>query len=433
MRVAIVNKFLYRLGGSQAVVMAESNLLCKAGWDVVYFGVNHPNTMEGLEEKRFFPDHMELSDAAKQYSLIKRFHFAAKILYNVQARQKFGNFLDYYKPDIIHCHNIYNHLSPSILHAAKARRIPVVMSLHDYHLVCPNYTLKRGLEELCSDRRCYGRKYWHCIINRCVKKSVSSSVLGAVRLALHRRMRWFENNLDIIIAPSQFIKDAMIEDGIPENKICLLYNTLPFELSQYINNLPSKGRITRKITIERQGKPFIYVGRLSLEKGVLTLAKAFAEMPEQHLWIVGTGPQESEIRDFVNKRRAKNISLFGYKKGEELWGLMQQSYMSCMPSECFEVMPVSLIETFALGIPAIGARIGGIPEVIHPGKTGLLFESGNIGALIRAVQESLLIDVDSYHQMSYQAQSWVQDNHAPEAHLKGLLDVYDKALLAANQ
>ena len=156
MRVVIVNKFLFPLGGSQAVVITESELLKKAGWDVKFFGVNHPKTMSGLEERPFFPEYMELGNSAKNYSILQRFKFASRILYNFQAKKLFFKFIEHYKPDIIHCHNIYNHLSPSILHAAKIRGIPVVMTLHDYNLVCPNYTLKRGLEKLCDDHRCYG-------------------------------------------------------------------------------------------------------------------------------------------------------------------------------------------------------------------------------------------------------------------------------------
>jgi glycosyltransferase involved in cell wall biosynthesis len=425
MRIAIVNKFLYRLGGSQAVVLTETELLRKTDIQLFFFGVNHPNTMENLEERRFFPDHMDLSDAAKQYSLKKRFHFAGRVIYNFQAKDKFGEFLDYYQPDIVHCHNIYNHLSPSILHTAKDRRIPVLMTLHDYHLVCPNYTLKRGLETLCHDRRCYRGKYWNCIFNKCIKKTLSASILGAIRLGLHRRMRWYEKNIKMFIAPSQFIKNEMISDGIPDNQIYHLYNTMPFELSEYMHKLPQKGTITKTQVQNRQGKPFIYVGRLSIEKGLLTLVKAFADLPGQKLWIVGTGPQENEIKRFISKSQATNITLFGYKQREELWGLMQEAYAFCMPSECFEVMPISLIEALALGIPGIGARVGGIPEIIHHHKTGWLFESGNAEALKQTIRESLTIDREKYLQMACQAQAWIEQNHSLKAHLAGLISVYN--------
>jgi glycosyltransferase involved in cell wall biosynthesis len=303
------------------------------------------------------------------------------------------------------------------------------MTLHDYNLVCPNYTLKRGLENLCYDHRCYGRKYWHCILNKCVKKSFPASVVGASRLALHRTMGWFENNLKKFIVPSKFLKEAIIADGIPADQIRVLYNTYPFELKKFIRKLPEKGRINEKTIKQRKGNPFVYVGRLSVEKGVLTLVKTFAEIPEQKLWIVGTGPQEFEIQKFIEKRKAKNIKLLGFIKGEELWKIMNKAYIFCIPSECFEVMPISLIEAFALGVPSIGTQVGGIPEVIKPGQTGWLFQTGNIDSLKRAIQESLLITSEKYFQMGFQAQELVKNRHSLNEHIHLLLNVYKEALM----
>lgn len=424
----MVNKFLYRMGGSQAVVLSEADLLREAGWDIVFFGVNHPNTVDGLEERRYFPDYMDLSNAAREYSSLHRTQFAARILYNFQAKHCFDAFLERYRPDVVHCHNIYNHLSPSILHAAKKRNIPVIMSLHDYHLVCPNYTLKLGLEKLCVDRLCFGGKYWHCIQNKCIKKAAFPSLIGAMRMLLHRRLNWFEKNVSSFIAPSDYLKTTIVEDGFAEDQIYRLYNTIPSEITQYIDSNPDIKTLSKATIISRMGRPFIYVGRLSPEKGPLTLAKAFADLPDQRLWMVGTGPQESEIQEFVNKRKAHNIKLFGYQSGEALWRLMKDAYVACMPSECYEVMPVSLLETFAFGLPAIGANVGGIPEVIHPGKTGWLFETGDVEALKQAVVTSVSIGSETYYKMSMNSKAWAQDNHSHDTHLSQLLHIYQMAL-----
>jgi glycosyltransferase involved in cell wall biosynthesis len=418
MRVAIVSKFLYRRGGAESVLFGEASLLRNAGHTVFFFSTRHPENIE-VPESRFFPEYLELGRGGQGNSLGAKLRIAGKMLYNREAARQFDAFIQEYKPDIIHCHLIGHHLGPSLLPVARFHGIPVVQTVHDYHLVCPNYTLMRSGQSIC-DQRCFGNRYWHCVTNRCIKNSLSASLLGGIELALHRGMRWYEQGIHAFLCPSLFLKDILEAGGVPAGQLRYLPNFIDPDFST--TSLTDKEPI------------FTYFGRLSYEKGLTTLLKAFQSLPEVHLQIIGTGPEQESLEAMAETLQLQNVKFLGYQSGQPLKNHIAQSRFIILPSEWYENAPMSILEAFGAGTPVIGSNIGGIPEMLRslPDKrnaaAGILFDSGNPESLVQSIQESLAMSGTEYQKMVESGRSSLKNRYSPEAHLQQLLKIYQECL-----
>jgi glycosyltransferase involved in cell wall biosynthesis len=427
MRIALVNKFMFELGGSQSVLLAEAELLRRGGHELCFFGVRHPESTD-LEGGEFFSEYFDLSGTQKSYSPFQKLRIAARMIYNRSARQQFGAFLDHYRPDLVHCHSIYHHLSPSIFDSARTRRIPVVQTVHDYHLVCPNHRLMRGLVEVCSDTRCFGGKYWHCVRNRCVKGSRSASMLGALELAVHRGLKFYERGVREFLAPSKFMLELCRKSGIPAEQLTYLPNCAPTKFMASIHDSrPEGSKVALATSADRQSRrTFLFFGRLSFEKGIKTLVKAFFNLPEHRLLIVGRGPQEAELRQIVKEAGCSHIEFVGYRTGKELYDTIRNAFMVVLPAEWYENAPMSIIEAFALGKPVIGTRIGGIPEMVEDGKTGRLVKPGDTEELTDTLRACARMTPDRYRTVSAACRAEVEKRYSPEQHYTQLMRIYQR-------
>jgi glycosyltransferase involved in cell wall biosynthesis len=324
--------------------------------------MHHPRN-EPSPWSHYFADKIEFGH---KYGLGGKLAIAGKVIYSREAKRKLGALLDHFPADVAHAHCIYHHLSPSVLVELKERGIPTVLTSHDLKLACPSYKMvnRTGICE-----RCKNGNLFNVVRHRCVRDSLAVSGLVAVESAVHGILGLYRNNLNRIVAPSQFMRNKLIEWG---------WN------AQQIVCIPNYVRVERFIPHYQPGDYFVYFGRLQLDKGVGTLVKA-AVASGVKLHVVGTGPDEAFVRQMAEGHEER-IVFHGYQQGAALWDIVRSARCAVLASEIYENAPMSILEAYASGKPVIGARIGGIPEMIRDGHTGALFESGNteeLAALMR--------------------------------------------------
>jgi len=357
MRILQVNKFYYPQGGADKYFLDLSSALESSGDEVAVFSMadkqNLPNKFSS-----YFVSNINFNET-KRSDLLK---IPGRIIYSFEAKRKFKKLVKDFKPDVIHIHNIYHQISPSILDVARKAKIPVVMHLHDYKLICPNYQL---FVDGKTCEACRRTKYYHCTQKKCLKGSNAKSLLASVEMYIHHSiLKIYEKNINTFIAPSQFMKREIVSFGWPENKIEVVVN--PYSAS--LKTTPEE------INDTAEENYLLYFGRLSLEKGLSTLIKA-AAINNNRLLFVGIGPEEANLKE---EAKQLNVAEFlGFKNGEELKSIILKAKAVIIPSIWFENMPLSLLEALSLGKIVLASNIGGIPEMIHDGANGLLFKAGD--------------------------------------------------------
>ena len=346
MKILFVNKYLYPKGGADIYVLKLGRHLKSIGHEVQYFGM-YDDRNEAGNDAGAYTAHVDFHKASPAYLT-----YPFRIIYSLDARKRIRRVLNSFKPDVVHTNNINFQITPSILYEIKKDNIPIIHTAHDIQWVCPNHMMtnpKTG--EACG--KCLGGKYIDCVKNRCVHGSFIRSVIGAAESRLYRNLHTYRL-ADRIICPSRFMENSLSANPDLIGRTAVMYN--------FIDKLPKK-------TYAKKGYA-LYFGRYSKEKGVGTIIKAARELPDIQFVFAGRGDYAEEIAD------TPNIMDVGFKSGEELYELIGEADFSILASETGENCPFSVMESQTLGTPVIGARIGGIPELVADGETGLLFESG---------------------------------------------------------
>ena len=372
MKILQVNKFHYPRGGADKYYLDLSASLEKAGHEVANFSMNHPKNLESPWSK-YWLSRISFNEDLGFFSRLK---IIGRVIYSFEAKRKFKKLIQDFKPEIIHLHNIYHHISPSILSVAHRYKIPVIMHLHDYKLICPNHTLfVRGKN--CDS--CRGQKYFNCVKKRCLKNSFFASLLVAVEMYIHHRiLKIYQKNVSLFICPSEHMRKTCLGfgwDKIAKDKFVVIYNSYSSELISDNNDLNDDKSQDFKSSFNFQEDYLLYFGRLGEEKGIDILLNALPATKEK-LKIVGSGEEEAKLKLKVESLKLK-VEFLGYKSGEELRLLINGAKAVVMPSIWQENMPLSLLEAMSLGKTVIASRIGGFPEIIEDGLNGFLFEPGD--------------------------------------------------------
>ena len=336
MNILHINKFHYLRGGSEMVYFGTANLLEQHGHKSLFFSMQHPENLP-CETSNYFMPYVDLVHSNGMISQLKT---AGRILYSLEARKRLSKLLNKYHVDVAHLHIIYHQISPSILHELKKKKIPVVMTLHDYKMVCASYfMLANGRPcEACS-----GGKYFNAFKNKCIKSSKSKSVLATLEMYLHHKILDIYSNVDAFISPSLFLKNKLKEMGF-KKEIIHLPNFIDVKKFEAIKNENDKA----------EENSIVYFGRLSPEKGLWTLLEAVKKIHgEIKLKMIGDGPIRKELAECVKRESIDNVSFLGYMKGEQLYKEIIKSKAVVLPSEWYENNPMSVLEAFALGKPVI--------------------------------------------------------------------------------
>jgi glycosyltransferase involved in cell wall biosynthesis len=402
MRILQVNKFYYPRGGADKYFLWLTGALEKAGHAVAVFSMNHPKNLP-TPWSRYFVSRVSFNEGG----IKNRLKVPGRVLYSFAAKRKFARLVKDFQPDVIHIHNIYHHLSPSILTVAGHNHIPVVMHLHDYKLISPDYNLLS--KDTGYQRDIRPKKYYQYLFSRAVKSSYLATALAVIEMYLHHSiLKIYEKNISLFIAPSQFMRDTVIKSGWPKNKIVTVYNP-------YSPDLKPKATIGK---IPYTGEYLLYFGRLNSEKGIATLITAASQIREK-LKIAGAGPEESNLKELARKTNSE-IEFLGFKTAAELQPLIAGAKAVVIPSIWPENMPLSLLEAMNFGKIVIASNIGGLPEIIKDGKNGLLFEPGNEVDLIRQIKRLDNIDGDKLSR----AAAKTAGELSPENNLNKIIAIY---------
>lgn len=423
MRILLVNKYFYRKGGAETYFFALAEGLRALGHDVAFFSMQHPDNEPSYWSKYFVSE----KDYVGKVSAFKQVQEAATLIYSFEAKRKFEALLEEFKPDVIHMNNVHRQLTLSILDAPYLKRhhVPVVYTAHDYILLCPAYTMVNGGGAVCD--ACLDRHFMHAVSNVCVKGSRAKSALAAMEaefLKLHHSY----DKIDLIIAPSRFMKNKLDEGGFAGKTIAMQNFLTDSQMA-----MGARVANTHKFDDAQAGaRPYVlFFGRLSKEKGILTLVKAFLQaaglgryadsdaaaghegfLPDTwDLRIVGDGPEREAIERLIasaGPQAVSHIRLLGYKTGEDLQREVGNARFSVLSSEWRENMPYSGLESLAAQTPIIGARIGGIPELVEEGRTGFTFESGNAADLRDVLMKAVDVRQGEYQHMQHACLEYVR-------------------------
>ena len=371
MRILLVNKFHYRKGGAETYYLTVGSELERMGHEVAYFSMKHPNNLPCKWDK-YFVTHREYNNVRNP---LKAARDGMALIYSPEAKRNFQALCEEFRPDVVHLNNVHRQITLSILDAPYLgeNEVPVFYTAHDYVTVCPGYLMLDGDGRVCDACLEDGR-YRHCIENRCVKGSRAKSALAAMEASFNRAHK-SNRRIDRVIAPSRFMRYKLIEGGWPEGKVVFLQNFADDAILDRATNAGADAT-------DRENPYLLFFGRLSVEKGVDTLLRAFdAALPSlpqgMRLVVVGDGPDAADFKALASSLGcAPRIEFAGYQTGGALQSDGERASLAISSSRWRENMPYSIVEAFAAGTPVVGTDIGGIPELVDEGKTGFICEPG---------------------------------------------------------
>lgn len=353
LKILLINTFFTPFGGAEIVAYNTYKILRNHNHDVFFFS----SDKEPLFEQNENVFTTKFIGGTKNY--LKN---PVRYYYNKKAKKDLQKCIEKVKPDLIHIHSRFG-FSNSITDCIK--NFPTIMTIHDTSLFCPACTLMKHNNEYCNNLPCKKLKFYNCILNNCDPQGVEGGIRHTIRCYLDLKLL---KNIDNFILPTETLKELIIKAqlGIDKQKLNVINN---FLIKEQLNIEPNY----------TDNDYFLYVGRLSSEKGLLYLLKAMKELPSKiSLHIVGSGPDEKNLKNFVLENNLNNIHFLGFLSGEKLTKEYQNCIATILPCNWFEVFGLTNIESFIHGKPVIASNIGSIPEIVTNNECGLLFEPGNI-------------------------------------------------------
>jgi glycosyltransferase involved in cell wall biosynthesis len=407
MRILHVNKFLYRAGGAEGYMFDVAELQRAAGHDVTFFGMQDDRN-EPLPYADAFAPHVTLDPMPPGVRV--RLTTASRMYWNRPAASGLATVLDEFRPDVVHLHNIYHQLSPSILRPIAERDVPAVMTLHDYKLVCPTYLmLDHG--KLCD--ACVGGHFSQAVRRRCKDGSLTQSLLLASEVALHHRLGAY-GPIRVFVCPSRFMLDTMRRGGVYPDRL----RHLPH--FAHVGSAPAAQSTTTEPVV-------LFAGRLSEEKGPDVIVRAAARLPEGlRVEIAGDGPRRAELERLAADVAPGRVHFHGRLPKDQLDARLAACRVVVVPSRCHENQPMSILEAYGFGTPVVASRLGGIPELVVEGTTGLLVEPDDPAALAAAVAE-IAEAPERAAGMGRAGRALVEERFTPDIHLAGLDRLYQEA------
>jgi glycosyltransferase involved in cell wall biosynthesis len=378
LRILFVHNAYQQRGGEDSVVDDEIQLLRDHGHEVeLYRRDNHDIESMG------------------KLSAVRDSLWSARTMHDI------GAILSRFRPDVLHTHNTFPLISPSLYWASARRHVPIVQTLHNFRLLCPQAMLLCA-GKVCED--CVGKVPWRGVARRCYRGSLPQSAVLASMLVLHRGLGTYTGKVTRYIALNDFCREVFVRGGLPAGRLRIKPN---FVADPGFDSVARAG--------------FLYVGRLSAEKGIATLAGALATVPDLQCEVIGTGPEEAAIGTLAN------VKMAGWQQGDYVTARMKWSLALVMPSLCYENFPRTLAEAFACGLPIIASRLGSMAALIRDGETGLLFEPGDARDLAAKLTWAEA-NPDAMRGMGEAARSEYESKYTPQKNLEILHKIYREAI-----
>ncbi len=386
MKVLFAHNAYRQPGGEDAVVAAERALLAEHGHTVSL----HAASNDGIA------------------GLPARIEAAIRAPHSTTACDALARRLADERPDVVHVHNFFPLLTPSLYDACRAAGVAVVQTLHNYRLICPAATLTRAGKpcELCVRGSAY-----QSVLYRCYRGSRLGTFAVARMVERHRKRGTWHDRVDRFIALTRFAKRKFVEGRIPAAKIAVKPN---FFVERHGDGAPPAQR-----------KGALFVGRLSAEKGLGTLIEAWRGI-DLPLRIAGDGP----LLDTLRATAPPSVSVLGPLGSAEVAAEMRRAAFLVLPSQCYEGFPMVVAEAFSRGLPVIASRLGSLAEIVEDGVTGLHFTAGD-GADLAATARRAATDADAIARMGAAARARYEERYTAEANYPMLLAIYEQAIAAA--
>jgi glycosyltransferase involved in cell wall biosynthesis len=405
MRILLVNTRHFYGGGDSTYTFNLANLLTHHGHEVAFFAMQDERNLSNPNTDLFVSpiDYRELN---QHKSLANGIKVLTRTIYSTEARAKFSKLLDRFSPDLIHLQNFLRHITPSILYEAKRRGIPMVWTLHDYWLICPNaHLLIDRTGQICE--ACKKGRFYEATLKRCKKNSLLASSMATFE-AYCNRWTGISRMVDAFLCPSDFLKRKIFEDGFHAGRA---YH-LPLCLAE------------ENFWAGEQDQGYIlFLGRLETIKGIDVLIEAIGMVPGVVLLMAGS--ISKVYSDRLPHILPENARYVGMKYGQELADLIHNAIAIVLPSIWYENQPFSILEAFASGKPVITTNLGGMTELVAHRERGLLVNPGDPGALAEAMKWAAS-NYQSMKKMGRNARQYALENHSPEAHYRSLFKIYNQ-------
>jgi glycosyltransferase involved in cell wall biosynthesis len=416
MRLLAVHRWRHRKGGAEGVHLDHLALFRERGWLCADFAVDHPDN-EPSDWSGYFPAPFAPRPGLASLATLPRF------FHSRQAGENFARLIDDFRPDVIHAHGIYHHLTNAILAPARRRGVPIVYTLHDYKLICPAYHFYTPRNGVCE--RCRGGQQWRCLTNRCTQGPLAMDALYALDGWIQWHGGALRKAVSRFVGPCRFIVDKFAEHGFDREKLRYVPNFF-----ESVDDAPVAAGEAAALR-QAHGPYILYFGRLSPEKGVDVLIDA-AAAANASLTIVGDGPQRDALEA---QARALGVRcrFTGHLKGAALWAEVEASTAIALPSLWYEIAPKSVLEAQARGKPIITTRIGGLPELVEDGENGLLVEAGDRVGLADALRRMLAMDEESRTAMGAKGREQATGSFTRDRYYREMTAVYAELVPALKE
>ena len=368
MKILLVNWSWYPSGGDWTYVENIHKLYEEKGYEVIPFStLNKKNIPSAYSE--YFVKTYDFKELNKRKNISNGIKALKTSVISQDALHKLDLLLAMHDIKVAHLNNIHHYITPAIIEKLKKKNIKIIWTLHDFKIICPeNSFISNGV--LCE--KCITGNFYNCAVNLCKKKSFLASSLASFEAYYYHSKKTYDL-VDYFLCPSEFLSKKFIQFGFDPAKLMVSNSCYDINLiDQYISNY------TPRFADAKPEKYALYIGRLEEIKGVETLIEAIKDT-DIKVKIVGSGVEEQRFKKMAEGY--DNIEFLGFKNKAEVFKLTQECLFVVCPSICYENLPFSIIESFLFYKPVIGSDIGGIPELVIEGKTGLLFEAANVAHL----------------------------------------------------
>ncbi len=407
MNILLANWTWYPSGGDWTYIESINKLYESHGHNIIPFSVHNENNFPTPYEK-YFLNGIDYKKFYKGINLKSIIEVLSKSIYSLEAKQKLRLLLDENKVDIVQFNNINNYQTPSIIPVIKKREIPIVWRILDYKLICPNNTFIQN-NNVCE--ACYKHKYYNCFLKKCKKNSMLASALMAFESYLYFLLPFYKQ-VDIFLFQSEFTRDLFIKYGFDSKKTHIIEN--PYSCA----NTQAK----------YEGKNYVlYFGRISREKGILTLINAMKSLPGIELKVIGDGPEYEHYTKYIKENSILNVSFLGPKWNKELEPFIKDCEFVIIPSEWYEPSPYVALQSFSFGKPVIASNIGGLKDMVIQNENGLLFKAGDVRSLSVTI-ENLFKDKSLIQKMGINARLLLERKYNPERYYLDTIKVFSSLI-----
>ncbi|MEJ3716764.1 glycosyltransferase family 4 protein [Paenibacillus polymyxa] len=388
-KVLIIHNFYQQSGGEDKVVEQESAMLRSRGIETEHYYVHN--------------------DSIQSKGLANMAKLAVEATWSFPEFKRIKELLLRVKPDVVHVHNFFPVISPSVYHACERLGIPVVQTLHNYRLICPAATFMRG-NEVCE--KCLHGTLLHSIRHGCYRGSQLQTIPVAAMIKFNELIGTWQHKVSRYIALTEFARDKFAESGIPLDRIAVKPNFVHHQ--------------TVKAKYDPNDRYLLFVGRISAEKGVRNLLQAWSQLEDRgglRLVIIGDGPEKAKL---AAAHQQEDIRFLGKQDGDTVLDCMSRAMYVMVPSIWYEGFPMTIVESYSVGTPVLCSRIGALEEVVEDGVTGFHFQHDDLENIKTVIRRA--VAYENYAAMRQKVAQNYAAHYTEEVNVKQLLAIYSEAM-----